>query len=57
MLGGARKTGGRGPCKFRIGFGAAQVNSALDLGGVMSIPHTWKKARNAIFPTHYLFIK
>ena len=24
---------GGGPCKFRIGFGGGQVNSALDLGG------------------------
>ena len=33
-VGGGRKTGGGGgSCKFRIGFGGGQVNSALDLGG------------------------
>ena len=26
---------GGGPYKFRIGFGGGQVNSAVDLGGVM----------------------
>ena len=31
-VGGGRKMGG-GACKFRIGFGGGQVNSALDLGG------------------------
>ena len=33
--GGPENWGGGGPCKFRIGFGGGQVNSALDLGGVM----------------------
>ena len=32
-VGGAGKWGGGGACKFRIGFGGGQVNSALDLGG------------------------
>ena len=47
-----KSVGGGGACKFCIGFGGGQVNSAFDLGGgggSFKLPHTWKKACDATF--------